>query len=114
MTLQKLNAISTNRKRIAESFRSLISTRNTIIDSFDKEYQRHVKLTSKKENPKEALKLSLSKSRNIKKIQKEFLDNKNRIKENQLEAKMLKKTFQEARRVYEENLISNKQEADYA
>ena len=114
MTLQKLNAISTNRKRIAESFRSLISTRNTIIDSFDKEYQRHVKLTSKKENPKEALKLSLSKSRNIKKIQKEFLDNKNRIKENQLEAKMLKKTFQEARRVYEENLISNKKEADYA
>ena len=114
MTLQQLNTIAINRKRLAEAFRSLISTRNTIIDSFDKEYLRHVKLTAKKENPKEALKLSLSKSRNIKKIQKEFLDNKNRIKENQLDAKMLKKTFQEARRVYEENLISNKQEVNFA
>jgi hypothetical protein len=108
MTLKQLNTIRANRQRLAESYRSLIATRNTIIDSFDKEYLRHVKLNSKKEDPRRALLQSLSKSRNMKKIQKEFLENKLRIKENQSEAKAMKKTFQEAKSLYEENLVQKR------
>lgn len=105
MTLKQLNAIRINRKRLAETYISLIATRNTIIDCFDKEYKRHVKLNTKKEDPKRSLIQSLSKSRNMKKIQKEFLENKLRIKENQTESKSLKKIFQKARLEYETNLV---------
>jgi hypothetical protein len=111
MTLKQLNALRSSRKRLADTYSSLIATRNTIIDSFDKEYSRHVKLTSKKENPKQALKESLIKSRNMKKIQKDFLENKLRIKVNQAELKAIKKTFQEARRLYEENIILKRKKA---
>lgn len=104
MTLKQLNAIRNNRKRLAETYSSLIATRNTIIDSFDKEYKRHVKLNTKKEDPRRSLLESISKSRNMKKIQKEFLENKQRIKENQSEAKALKKIFQQARSEYELSL----------
>ena len=108
MTLKQLHTLDSNRKRLAESFRSLISTRNTIIDSFDKEYNRHVKLTSKKEEPRKALLDSILRSRNMKKIQKEFLENKTRIKENQAEAKLVKQTFQQARSTYESEVIAEK------
>lgn len=100
MTLTQLNSLQRERKRLAEAFKSLLQSRNMIIDNFQTEYERHVKLTAKKENPREALLLSLSKSRNMKRLQKEFLDMKKRIIENQRESKLLKKTWQAARQSY--------------
>ena len=114
MTLKQLNNIRTKCSRLAESYRSLIATRNTIIDSFDKEFLRHQKLTAKKENPKEALKESLKKSRNMKKIQKEFLDNKSMIKQNQLESKSMKRNFQEARKTYEQGFVQKQIKRQFA
>jgi len=114
MTLKQLNSVRTKCIRLAEAYRGLISTRNTIIDSFDKEFLRHQKLTAKKENPKEALKESLEKSRNMKKIQKEFLENKTMIKQNQSESKSMKKIFQEARKTYEQGCIQTQNKKQFA
>ena len=114
MTLKQLNNIRTKCSRLAESYRSLIATRNTIIDSFDKEFLRHQKLTAKKENPKEALKESLKKSRNMKKIQKEFIENKSMIKQNQLESKSMKRNFQEARKTYEQGFVQKQIKRQFA
>lgn len=100
MTLRQLNSFQRERERLAEAFRSLLQSRNIIIDNFQAEYERHVKLTSKRENPREELLLSLSKSRNMKRLQSEFLDIKNRIIQNQRESKLLKKTWQLARQSY--------------
>ena len=111
MTLKQLNAIAAERQRLAKAFQNLLASRNILIDSFQAEYNRHVKLTDKKENPKAALLDNLSRSRNMKKIQKEFLDIKSRIKLNQLEAKKSKKSYQLAQRVYEDAIILAKQEA---
>lgn len=108
MTLKQLNSISNERKRLAKAFTNLLASRNVLIDSFQSEYERHKKLTAKKEDPKSALINSLSKSRKLKKIQAEFLDIKTRIKENQLEAKKLKKSYQESKNQYEIGLEISK------
>lgn len=101
MTTKQLNQLSSERVRLAQAFRSLLSSRNTIIDSFQNEYLRHVKLTAKKPEARKALLDSLSRSRNMKKIQKEFLDNKARLKENQKESKLIKMTYQQANCIYQ-------------
>ena len=122
MTLKQLNQITSERKRLALAFRSLLATRNTVIDSFQAEYLRHLKLyhkvsydeneemiiKPKSKDSKQLLISSLLRSRNMKKIQKEFLDNKTRIKDNQKECKMLKKTFQKARSNYEAEIIESR------
>jgi len=108
MTLKQLNSISNERKRLAQAFQSLLSSRNIIIDNFQSEYNRHVKLTAKKASPKKALLESLSRSRNMKKIQKEFLTIKSLIKENQKQSKMIKKTYQHALKMYEDTITQSK------
>jgi len=108
MTLKQLNQMTSERSRLGQAFRSLLATRNTIIDSFQNEFQRHFKLTSKKPNSHKALLDSLSRSRNMKKLQKEFLEIKTRIKENQTQSKLLKMTFQRARGVYEAEIVEKR------
>jgi len=111
MTLKQLNTIAAERQRLAKAFQNLLASRNILILQFQAEYERHVKLTAKKENPKTSLIDNLSRSRNMKKIQTEFLDIKRRIKENQAEAKKSKKSYQIAQRAYEYGIILAKAEA---
>ena len=111
MTLKQLNTISAERRRLAMAYQNLLASRNILKLSFQAEYDRHVKLTAKKEDPRASLIDNLSRSRNMKKIQTEFLDIKRRIKENQSEAKKLKKGHQLAQRAYEDGIILAKIEA---
>lgn len=106
MTKDELYRLFIERKRLAAAYNSLISSRNIIIDMLDKEYLRHVKLTKKKDDPRVALITSLSKSRNIKKIQKELLDIKSRLKENQAQAKRLKDFYKVSKFQYEANITN--------
>lgn len=105
MTLEQVHQIGKERKILASDFRSLIFSRNTIIDSFQLEYNRHVKLTLKKPNQREALLDSLSRSRNMKKLQKEFLENKERIKDKQMACKVAKTSHRSAFLSYESEII---------
>ena len=108
MTIEQVHQIGRERKILAGDFRSLIFSRNTIIDSFQAEYNRHIKLTAKKLNSREALLDSLSRSRNMKKIQKEFLDNKERIKSKQAACKEAKTQHKTAFLTYEAELIKSR------
>jgi hypothetical protein len=114
MTLKQLNTLSAERQRLAKAFQNLIASRNILKLQFQVEYERHVKLTSKKEDARAALLGNLSRSRNMKKYQTEFLDIKRRIKENQTESKQLKKGYQLAQRTYEDDIILAKIEAKKA
>ena len=105
MTKGELYRIFIERSRLSTAYNSLISSRNITIDMLDKEYLRHVKLTQKKEDPRAALINSLSKSRNIKRLQKELLDIKIRLKENQAQAKRLKDFYKAGKFQYEASLI---------
>lgn len=107
MTLIQLNRILSERRRLAQTFQSLLLSRNTIVDDFQREYLRHVKLTAKKENARVALLVSLSRSRNMKKIQKEFLTIKSLIKDTQKQSKLTKKTYQQSQKLYQENFQKN-------
>lgn len=132
MTLKQLHQMTSDRKRLAEAFRSLLCTRNTIVDSFQNEYIRHLKLfykvtfikneveegeeetttmvaTPKSEDSRKSLLDSLSRSRNMKKIHKSFLEIKKAIKENQEECKKCKISFQKARSAYEAGFVKVKQ-----
>lgn len=106
MTKTELYRIFIERKRLANAYNSLISSRNITIDMLDKEYLRHFKLTQKKEDPRVALLTSLSKSRNIKRLQKELLDTKIRLKENQAHAKRLKVFYKTGKLQYEAELMN--------
>jgi hypothetical protein len=106
MTKDELYRLFIERKRLAAAYNSLISSRNIIIDMLDKEYLRHVKLTQKKDEPIAALITSLSKSRNIKKFQRELLDIKNRLKENQAQAKRLKDFYKVSKFQYDVNITN--------
>ena len=101
MTKVELNRILIERKRLAVAYNSLITSRNIAIDMLDKEYLRHVKLTHKKEDPHSALLLSLSKSRNLKRFQRELKEIKNLIKENQAQSKRLKSYYKASKLDYE-------------
>ena len=85
MTIKQLDRIYLDRNRLLLSLRNLIATHNTLIDSFNKEYLRHKKLSASKDNTCNSLMTSLEKSRNMKKILKEFAETRNRIIENQKE-----------------------------
>jgi adenylate kinase family enzyme len=104
MTRTELNHILIERKRLAAAYQSLITSRNIAIDILDKEYERHVKLNKKSENPHAALLSSLSKSRNIKRFQKELMQIKNLIKENQAQAKKLKVYYNKSKLQYDFDL----------
>jgi hypothetical protein len=111
MTLKQLNTLAAERQRLAKAFQNLIASRNILKLQFQAEYERHVKLTAKKEDPRTSLLGNLSRSRNMKKIQTEFLDIKTRLKQNQTESKQLKKGHQLAQRTYEDGIILAKIEA---
>jgi hypothetical protein len=96
---KRLNQLLATRRRLIESYKSCLTTRNTIIDKFDLEFNRHVKLICKKQNYKElpvehdlrlAVKDSLKRSRNMKKIQTEMDEIVERLKISQIECKNIK------------------------
>ena len=103
MTLKQIFA---ERRRLAKSYQSLCATRNITIDNFDKEFNRHVKLTCKKNNPHFSLLESLSKSRNMKRLQAEMTDTRNRMKQLQKESKNAKLLYKSTERT----LLDNKRE----
>jgi hypothetical protein len=104
MTKVELNRLLIERKRLAAAYQSLITSRNIAIDMLDKEYERHVKLNKKKEDPHAATLLSLSKSRNLKRFQKELTQIKSLIKENQSQAKRLKVYYNTSKLQYDFDL----------
>lgn len=108
MTLEQIHQIGKERKRLAKAFLSLLASRNSVIDSFDKEYARHVRLTAKKDNPKQALKDSLDRSRNMKKFQIEMNSIKNLIRTNQMQSYNSKKVHKKAKIDYQQELISKR------
>lgn len=108
-----LKQISLEKRRLAEAYRSLITSRYMIIDSLDREYDRHLRLTIKKESmedPKKILNDSLSKSRNMKKFQREMTDIKKLIRDNQTRCKNLKVLYKETEKnILRKNLKEEKE-----
>jgi hypothetical protein len=93
-----LKQIAADRKRLAKAYNSLIFTRNITIDNFKKEFDRHVKLTCKKEDPHSSLIDSLSRSRNMKRLQKEMTETRGKMKQTQIESKTAKLLYKETQR----------------
>lgn len=108
-----LKQIAANQRRLTEQYKSCITTRNTIIDSFEKEFNRHVKLICKKQDYKAlpignelrvAVKNALKKSRNMKRIQADMTEVKARIKATQLECRNNKRLY-----ILTQSAISNEE-----
>lgn len=96
---KRLKQLLSTRRRLIENYKSCLTTRNTIIDKFDVEFNRHVKLICKKQDYKElppdhelrlSVKDSLKRSRNMKKIQTEMNEVVDRLKNSQIECKNIK------------------------
>jgi len=94
-----LKQISADRKRLAKAYNNLSFTRNITIDNFQKEFDRHVKLTSKKENPHLSLIDSLLRSRNMKRLQKEMTETRGKMKQTQTESKAAKLLYKSTQKL---------------
>lgn len=108
-----LKQIAANQRRLVAQYKSCLTTRNTIIDSFEKEFNRHVKLVCKKQDYKtlpighelrDAVKESLRKSRNMKRIQADMDIVKARIRAAQTECRNNKRLY-----VATQSAISNEE-----
>ena len=106
-----LKQLASNQRRFIDTYKSLIQTRNLVVDQFNTEFNRHVKLVCKKQNPKDlpinhelrqSLRQSLQKSRNMKRIQKEMTDIRIRIKDVQQQCKQSKMDYKSNQRLIEE------------
>ena len=86
-----LKEISLEIRELARAYNNQLYSRNIIIDDFNREYERHVKLN--KYNDRQILLLSLSKSRNMKKLQKDLIEVKNNIKNIQSNSKKFKMLY---------------------
>ena len=104
MTLKEITAL---RNRLTNDYRLVFTTRNIIVLNFEREYNRHVKLICKKQDPKQlpsdhelriALRESLRKSRNMKRFQKEMTDARNKMIEIQNSRKVAKNCFKATQR----------------
>ena len=104
MTLKEITAL---RNRLTNDYRLIYTTRNILILNFEKEYDRHVKLICKKQDPKQlpadhilriSLRESLIKSRNMKRFQKEMNDAKTKMAEIQISRKIAKNCFKATQR----------------
>ena len=117
------------RLRLTKAYQSHLLTRNTIIDSFEEEFNRHVKLIfgsawcrfnakyQAKNNISElptnhelrvALRVSLKRSRNMKRIQNDLVDTKNRIKQTQIELKNAKTLYKDTLRAMQKEKEQDK------
>ncbi len=128
-----LKQIAAEKKYLTDAHIGLLYTKNSIIDNFNAEYERHVKLACpgyssidtrtedakkmgiprKKLDPKilsktNPLKIQLNnalkRSRNMKKYKEEMISTKNRIKENRIEYVKLKLLFKNTERKLCENI----------